>query len=503
MTTQNPANYFSLGQKIGLFLGPALFFILINLPTISPLTQDAQIVIAVMLWMLSWWISEAVQLPVAALLPIILFPVMGVLDIKATTTAYGNPIIFLFMGGFMIALALEKWRLHLRIALSIVSLTGTNANGIILGFMLATAALSMWISNTATTVMMLPIASSVITLLAQKASVENTAKMTNFSLCMMLGIAYAANVGGIATIIGTPPNVVLASIIKDQYHYDISFATWLAVGLPFTMLMLAVMYVILVRLIYPNHLGQFEGSDQLIQQELKKLGKISKPEVLTLIVFGTTALLWIFRSYLQKIFPGLILNDTIIAMMGTVILFICPINFQKGEFVLQWQDTRKLPWGILLLFGGGLSLANALAEVGLISLIGKSVASNVGLGFLMIGSVLIAISLFLTEVMSNVALVVIIVPVIAGISIGLGQNPLWICIPATMATSCAFMLPMSTPPNAIVFASGHIKVAQMFKAGVMLNILAILLLILFTQFWIPYVFEIVEGVVPEWAVGNG
>lgn len=500
MSGDTSPRYFSSVQKAGLFLGPLLFMLLIHLPAFPPLSEKAQVVLAVMLWMLIWWISEATQLSVTALLPIILFPMTGVLDLDQTTGAYGNKIIFLFMGGFMIALALEKWQLHLRIALSIVRLTGTNADGIIFGFMLATGALSMWISNTATTVMMLPIASSVITLLVKENLEYTPRQLANFSLCMMLGIAYAANIGGIATLVGTPPNTVLVSIIEDRYGYDISFADWAAVGFPFSLMMLLLMYWVLVKIVYPNRMGHFKGSEELIQKELDKLGKLSKGERLTLMIFTGTALLWILHSYLEIIFPWLILDDTIIAIVGTIALFICPVDFKKGEFVLRWEDTQRLPWGILLLFGGGLALANALDEVGLVRLIGEVVAQNNNLGFFTINVILIALSLFLTEIMSNVALVTIIIPLVAGISVSLGENPLWACIPVTMAASCAFMLPMSTPPNAIVFASGHITVAQMAKAGFVLNLISIGLLVILAQFWIPYIFEIVPGVVPEWGV---
>ncbi len=487
----------SFSRQVGLGLGPLLFFITLTLPTLEPLRPEAQQVIAVVLWMLTWWISEAVELPVTALIPIVLFPVLGVLDVAETTASYANKIIFLFMGGFMIALALEKWNLHLRIALNIVRLTGTHANGIVLGFMLATAALSMWISNTATTVMMLPIATSVISLLSQKTAM-NPAGLANFALTMMLGVAYAANVGGIATIIGTPPNTVMASVIFETYGYEISFARWLAVGLPFTLVMLLIIYWTLVKWVYPNRLGQITGSKQLIQAEIRKLGPMSRAEKIVLVLFITTALLWILRSYLNQLLPGLGLDDTVIAILATIALFIAPVHFSKGVFVLEWGDTRRLPWGILLLFGGGLSVANALNETGIIRLIGESVASNQALSIYLVAAVLTIIGLFMTEVMSNVALVAVITPVVAGIAVSLGQHPLWIAVPVTMASSCAFMLPMSTPPNAIVFASGHVKVAQMVKAGVILNVVSILLLILLTQTLLPYVFGMKLDTLPDW-----
>ncbi|MEO1654014.1 MAG: DASS family sodium-coupled anion symporter [Bacteroidota bacterium] len=498
MNSQKSSEGNKFWQLIRILIGPVLFFVLLVFPPFPQLDLPAQKTIAVVAWMLFWWISEAVEIPVTALLPLVLFPILGVQVIGKVSQAYANPIIFLFMGGFMMALALEKWKLHLRIALSIIRLTGNNANGIILGFMLATATLSMWISNTATAVMMLPIASSVISLLGQSKDISQKG-LRAFSLCLMLGIAYSANIGGVATLIGTPPNVVLASILQDSYGYEISFARWMSFGLPFSAVFLLITFLILTRILYPNCLGKFEGSETLIAQELDKLGKVSRGEAITLMLFLTTAFLWITRSYINTALPYLKLSDAQIAMMASISLFVIPVNARQGIYLLRWQDTEKLPWGILLLFGGGISLAGALHQVGLIDLIAGGVANSQHWSFFFISSALIFIALFLTEVMSNVALVTVIIPVIAGLAIALGQNPLWICIPVTMASSCAFMLPMSTPPNAIVFASGHIKVAQMVKAGIILNLIAIISLILLTQWALPGVFGIEYGQVPAWA----
>lgn len=470
-----------LGKKLGLFLGPILFIIILLSPVPNALTPEAWKVIALAVLMLVWWVTEAVPLAVTSLLPIICLPLLGVLGRKAAAAPYANPVVFLFMGGFMIALAMERWNLHRRIALNIVRITGTNANGIILGFMLATAALSMWISNTATTVMMLPIALSVIDLL--KSSNENLPKkgVRHFALALMLGIAYSANIGGTATIIGTPPNVVFSGFIRETYDLEVSFATWMAFGVPFAILLIGLTYLFIVKWLYPNQLGDFEGAQELIEKEVHALGKISNAEKKVLIVFVSTALLWMFRSRIVKLIPALPLNDEGIALVATVALFVIPLDFKNGRFLMEWKDTAKLPWGILLLFGGGLSLANALAETGLIDLIGAQFKGldNVGL-LVMLG--LTAVSLFLTEIMSNVALVTIFLPVVGAIAVGMGMDPLLICIPVTLAASCAFMLPMSTPPNAIVFASGHLKVAEMVRAGIVLNIISILFIAILAHY---------------------
>lgn len=470
-----------LGKKLGLFLGPILFIIILLSPVPNALTPEAWKVIALAVLMLVWWVTEAVPLAVTSLMPIICLPLLGVLGRKAAAAPYANPVVFLFMGGFMIALAMERWNLHRRIALNIVRITGTNANGIILGFMLATAALSMWISNTATTVMMLPIALSVIDLL--KSSNENLPKkgVRHFALALMLGIAYSANIGGTATIIGTPPNVVFSGFIRETYDLEVSFATWMAFGVPFAILLIGLTYLFIVKWLYPNQLGDFEGAQELIEKEVHALGKISNAEKKVLIVFVSTALLWMFRSRIVKLIPALPLNDEGIALVATVALFVIPLDFKNGRFLMEWKDTAKLPWGILLLFGGGLSLANALAETGLIDLIGAQFKGLDHVGLLvMLG--LTAVSLFLTEIMSNVALVTIFLPVVGAIAVGMGMDPLLICIPVTLAASCAFMLPMSTPPNAIVFASGHLKVAEMVRAGIVLNIISILFIAILAHY---------------------
>lgn len=478
----------SVIKKIGLIVGPILFLLIYNLPT--PLvTLEADKVIAIAIWMITWWITEAVSISVTALIPLTFFPFLGIMDMKTTAANYGSPIVFLFFGGFVIALALEKVQLHRRIALNIIKLTGTSPNRVILGFMLATALLSMWISNTATTVVMLPIALSVIRLLINDED-GFTKKDKNFALSIMLGIAFAANVGGIATIIGTPPNTVMAGFLENEYDIKISFLNWMMLGVPFSLLMLGIIYLVLVKWIYPNHLPEMDDSKTLIQNELQQLGKINSTEIKVLIIFFSAISLWIIRSfinpYLQNI--GLELSDAGISMMAAFALFAIPFQFNKGEFALDWKDTEKLPWGILILFGGGLALAGALAQVGIIDLIGNIIAQNQNLSIITVTAVLILVLLFMTELMSNVALVAIFAPVVAGIALGLDAEMLHLLIPITMASSCAFMLPMATPPNAIVFASGYIKVHEMAKVGVILNLIAVTILILMAKFVIPLVF---------------
>ncbi|MDP5106612.1 MAG: DASS family sodium-coupled anion symporter [Polaribacter sp.] len=472
-------------KKIGLLLGPILFFTVLNLPFLI-VSEKADAVIAVALWMVIWWITETVNIAVTALLPLILFPLLNVMKIDDVGASYGSPIIFLFFGGFVLALALEKVNLHKRIALNIVKLTGTTPNKVVLGFMIATAFMSMWISNTASTVVMLPIAISVIKLLIDDKD-GFTKGDKNFALSIMLGIAFGANAGGIATVIGTPPNSVLIGLLENQYNIHISFLTWMSFGLPFSIIMIVAVYFVLVKLMFPSKGILFSSSANLIHEEVEKLGKITKEEKRVLLIFGITVFLWVTRTIINSIFPDLKLSDTIISLMGAVSLFAIPMNFHKRNFVLKWKDTEKLAWGILLLFGGGLALANAMDSSGLVSLITDTIAAS-NLNVLITVSLLITLMLFMTELMSNVALISVSAPVVAGIAVGLNIPILNLLIPVTIASSCAFMLPMATPPNAIVFASGYVKVNQMVKAGIILNLIAVGLLILYYQFVIPMFF---------------
>ncbi|MBT8234069.1 MAG: DASS family sodium-coupled anion symporter [Saprospiraceae bacterium] len=476
---------FSKYKKVGLLLGPLLFILLQVLPPFI-INEEVQNVISVAAWMIVWWLTEPVSISVTALIPLVLFPLFGIMDIKETSGNYGSHIVYLFFGGFVMALALEKVNLHKRIALNIIKRTGTSPDRVVLGFMLATALLSMWISNTASTVVMLPIAIQVINLLIHDQD-GFTEKDQNFALSIMLAIAFSANIGGTATLIGTPPNVVLTGIIENEYGIQISFVNWMVMGIPFALMMLAVCFFVVVKWIYPSHLKALNNADEIIDKAISDLGPINKKEAIVLIVFSITILLWILRAQLNNWF-GLSLSDTGISMMAALALFTITHDFNKGGFILDWKDTEKLPWGILILFGGGLALASGLSKVGFIDLIGQSIASNQNLSIIMIISLLILVMLFMTELVSNVALVAIFVPVVAAIAIGLNVPVLHVCVPVTLASSCAFMLPMATPPNAIVFASGYIKVYQMAKVGFILNIIAVALLILYSKFVIQHFF---------------
>ena len=474
-----------MGKQIGLLLGPS-FFILLQFLTLDGLSSQAITVIALAAWMICWWITEAVSISVTALLPLVVFPLFDIMSINEVGANYGSSIVFLFFGGFVLALALEKVNLHKRIALTIIHKTGTTPNRVILGFMIATAFMSMWISNTASTVVMLPIALSVIQLLVQSDGVF-TKEERHFSLSVMLGIAFSANAGGIATVIGTPPNSVLIGLLENEYNMEISFLKWMIIGLPFSVTMIGIIYFVLTRWMFPNKGIEFASSNALIAEKLSDLGPTSPQEKHVLRIFTITVFLWVFRTLINSFFPSLGLSDTMISVGCAIALFSIPHQFKKGVFILKWEDTSRLPWGILILFGGGLALAKGMSTTGIVALITDGIA-NANLNVLFTVSLLILLMLFMTELMSNVALVAVLAPVVAGIAIGLEIPLLYLLIPVTMASSCAFMLPMATPPNAIVFASGYVKVAQMARVGIFINLIAVALLILMYRFVIPLVF---------------
>ncbi|WP_298322711.1 DASS family sodium-coupled anion symporter [uncultured Dokdonia sp.] len=477
---------FTLSRKVGFIIGPLLCILLLAAPVelINPAIDK---VIAVAAWMIIWWVTEAVSISVTALIPLALFPLLGIGDIKEVASNYANPIVYLFFGGFVIALALEKVNLHKRIALSILKITGTKANGIILGFMIATGLMSMWISNTASTVVMLPIAVSVIQLLIDDED-GFTKNDRNFALSIMLGIAFGANIGGMATLIGTPPNSVMLAFLNESYNIDIGFFQWMKMGVPFSIILMIITYFMITRVFYKNNLGNIGKSGNIIQTELDKLGPVSKGEKVVLAIFLITAISWMLRSYLNQLLPEITLTDTTISVIAALLMFIVPINYKDGKFPLAWEDSSRLPWGILILFGGGLALASGLAQSGFIDMIGSYISQQEDWSMWVVTAVLIFLMLFMTELMSNVALVTILVPLVVGIAIGMDVPILQMVIPVTLASSCAFMLPMATPPNAIVFASGHVRVDQMARVGVVLNLISVGLLFALAYYVVPVLF---------------
>jgi len=467
---------------IKLLSGPFLFSLILLLGDYES-TQIRMIAIAA--WMLLWWITAAIPIGVTALLPIVLFPILEILNLRETTANYANPVIYLFFGGFVLGLAIEKWELHRRIALNIMKWAGEKPSRIILGGMLATSLLSMWISNTATTVMMLPIGMSVVMLLKDKFEDDSSSK--NFALTLMLGIAYAANIGGVTTIIGTPPNLVLAGIVEESGLESIGFANWLFFAFPLVVILFAGVYTVNTRIIYPVKIQELPGIKGLISNELTKLGNLQRGEKRVLIVMLVTALLWIFRSQITKIDALSAVSDTGIAIAASIALFMIPSGTAQKP-LLEWKDTQRLPWDILLLFGGGISLAKGLEVTDIVGLLGAWISANTIAAPLIIILVVCGFSVFLTEIMSNVALVAVFIPVSFVIAQFFGLDELQLAIPLTIGASCAFMFPISTPPNAIVFSSGYIKMSEMARSGVLLNLISILVISVYCYFMQGYFF---------------
>lgn len=486
--------YFGLRHKIGLALGPLWLVVVLAVPAPEGLSEPGWFAAGIALLMATWWISEAVPIPVTALLPLVLFPLFGVGTIRETSEPYANPLIFLFLGGFMIALAMERWGLHKRIALNIIKRVGTSPLGLVGGFMIASAFLSMWVSNTATTLMMLPVGLSVISVFDERVEGQDRAR---FSLLILLGIAYAANIGGMGTLIGTPPNAFLAGFIEEQFGLTITFSRWLLVGLPIVVVGLPLTYFALTRIIYPVSVREFPGSRTIIARELTAMGRMTLGERYVAWVFAVTALLWIARPLVARVIPGI--SDAGIAMAGGLVLFVLPIDFKRGIFAQNWETTKRLPWGTLILIGGGLSLAAAFTRTELSTWIGESLGILEFMPVILVLLAVTAVIVFLTELTSNVATTAAFLPALAALAVGIGQNPLLLAIPAVLGASCAFMLPVATPPNAIVYGSGRISVPQMARAGIVLNLLFMLLITTAGYILLQWAFSIEMGVIPDWA----
>lgn len=474
----------------GLILGPVVFLFLASLAPPNGLSPAGWNTAAIAAWMAIWWMTEALPLGITSLLPLVLFPLSGVAPIRAAAAPYANPLIFLFLGGFLLALALQRWGLHRRIALAVLSRSGTQPHAVIGTFMLVTAALSMWVSNTATTAMMVPLALSVL------AVMEETRH--TFAKALLLGIAYGASIGGVATLVGTPPNALLAGFMAETYRAEIGFAQWMIIGLPVSLTMLALTWWLLTRVLFKLPPAETAGADALADARAA-LPPISRAEKLTAVVFAATALAWLFRPLLIKVFPGLGLSDSGIAMMAAVLLFAVPVSLSRAEFLMNWEWARKTPWDILLLFGGGLSLAAAIQKTGLAPWIGDQMGALEGWPILMILLAVVTLIVFLTEITSNTATAAAFLPVVAALAISLGENPLLFAVPAVLGASCAFMMPVATPPNAIVFGSERLSIMDMAGAGFWVNIVGIVVITTAAYALLGIAFGVGIGILPDWA----
>ena len=473
-------------KKIGFILGPLTFITLMLIGPFEGLSHSAHSILSSTLWIAIWWITETIPIAATALIPIVLFPLSGGLDLSATTASYGHKFVFLYLGGFLIAIGIEKWNLHKRIAINIISFIGVDARRVILGFMLATAFLSMWISNTATSVMMLPIGIAIIKQLNENKT---------FGKALMLGIAYSASIGGVATLIGTPPNLVLAGVVSEIYGYEITFSQWFLFGFPISIMLLFFCWIYLTRVAYKFKSKCFLGGNTEIKRLKKELGPISYEEKLVGIIFTLAGLCWISRSFfLQKILPSL--DDTIIAICFGLLLFILPSK-QKATALLSWKDTINLPWGIIILFGGGMALAKAFEISGLALWLGELMTSFSVLPLFLLILLLIAAVNFLTEITSNLATTAMLLPVLAPLALEINIHPFGLMVGAAVAASCAFMLPVATPPNAVVFGSGYLKIQDMVARGVIMNIFSIILITLIVYIILPIVWGIELSYFPD------
>ena len=481
----------SITKRIGIILGPLLFVLTIYFFNPEDLSKEGIAVLATALWVAVWWITEAVPIATAALLPIVLFPISGGLSLSETTASYGHKFVFLYLGGFMIAIAIEKWNLHKRIALSIINAIGTNIQRIILGFMVATGFISMWISNTATAVMMLPIGMAIVTQLNDNPNTKANENLI-FGKALMLGIAYSASIGGIATLIGTPPNLVLAGVVQETYGYEITFSQWFIFGLPIAILLLFLCWWYLTRIAFKFPEKKFPGGREEINKQLVALGRISYEEKAVALRFFITAFGWVTHSFLlKKWIPQL--DDTIIAVFFSILLFVIPSS-KKNKMILQWEDTIKLPWGIILLFGGGMALASGFERSGLAHWIGSQMHSFQEFPTILFIFLLIAVVNFLTEITSNLATTAMLLPVLAPMAISMDMHPFVLMVATAVAASCAFMLPVATPPNAVVFGSGYLQIPDMVKKGIVMNIISIGLLSAFVYWILPLLWNLtIEG----------
>ncbi len=502
-------------HRLGLFLAIPLFLFFLLFPisgTIEPIAQRTLAVAFLMAWL---WITEALPIPATSLIPIVAFPLLKIMNTKTVVQSYGDSNIFLFMGGFFLAMSMQKWGLHRRVALHIIKFIGMGPRKIILGFMLATAFLSMWISNTATTMMMYPIGLAVILQLTSLKTQENellSEKVkTSFQLALMLGIAYAASIGGIGTKIGTPPNIVFAAAVNSLFPDapEIGFLQWMKVGLPLVAVFIPLTWLYLTRIAQPIKINKFSGGREVIENELKKLPKMSRGERSVLIIFTLTAFAWIFRKNIELgtfTVPGWsnmlgvenLVNDATVAILAAIVLFAFPVSLKEKSFLLDWEWAIKIPWGILLLFGGGIALASGFKVSGLAAWVGQNLSLFSHVPLIVMIFITCIMLTFLTEVTSNTATSTIFMPILAATAIAIGIHPFVLMIPATISASCAFMLPVATPPNAIIFGSGFVSIPQMAKNGVGLNFIGVFIVTLITYLIAIPAFGIVLRSLPSW-----
>ncbi len=474
-------------RKTGLVIGILLFLIPLVVPAPIGMSLTAWHTAGIALLLAAWWATEVLPIPITSLLPLLLFPALGVMTMADSAAPYARPTIFLLLGGFIIATALARWNLHRRLALNILARVGDNPSAIIGGFMAATALMSMWISNTASAIMMIPIALS----LAREIVRDKSAKHQGFVLCLVLGIAYSASIGGLGTPIGTPPNLFVVGFMRDTYNIEISFLTWMMFGVPTVIAMVPVAWFVLTKWAYPFNLSDAPVAQEMIADELKAMGSISTPEKRVALIFALIAAAWILRVPIQvnlAIMPWL--NDAMIAVGGAVLLFMIPsgCSNEKGTALLDWDSADKIPWGVLLLFGGGLSLAAAVKASGLAVWLGEAMSGLGAMPLILIILCLVALVIFLTELTSNTATTATLLPVLGALAATTGIDPMMLFAPVALAASCAFMLPVATAPNAVIYSTGEVTIPQMANAGFRLNLIGVIVVTLLAYGLLPLIF---------------
>ncbi|PIC69222.1 anion transporter [Sporosarcina sp. P16b] len=488
---------YSTVQLVGLILGPLLFIIMMFFLSPEGMNPEAKSVLAVTLWVATWWITEAIPIPVTSLLPIFLLPVTGAMEADVVTSSYGNDIIYLFLGGFFIATAMEKWNLHKRLALAIIAFIGTGTQRILLGFMTATAFLSMWVSNTAAVMMMIPMGLAITAQVA--AALKGTPEekeLPKFEKALIFGIGYAGTIGGLGTLIGTPPNIILAAQVKELFDVEISFAGWMLVAVPIVIVLLFSTWIYLGRFAFKMNIKGLPGGKEVITEERKALGKTSFEEKAVSAVFAFAAFMWITREFLwMNILPGL--KDGMIAVVAAALLFAIPTSKKIGKRILAWEDSKEIPWGVLLLFGGGLAIAAGFRETGLSEWIGSQLTALEGFHMFAIIAASSLLVLALTEFTSNTATATMILPVLAALALSMHIHPFALMVPAAMAANCAFMLPVGTPPNAIIFGTNKLRLGEMVRVGFIINVFVLILIVLAAYFLLPLFWGIDLQVVPE------
>jgi sodium-dependent dicarboxylate transporter 2/3/5 len=476
-------------QIVGRILGPTIFVLmLVTAQTQQVMNPEAWRAAAVGLWMAVWWATEAIPVPATAFLPLVLFEPLSIATLRDAAAPYANPIIFLFLGGFIMALAVERWNLHRRIALAILDRAGTDGRRLIGGFMFVCAMLSMWMTNTSTTMMLLPIVLSVVAVIRDHVPDLSRKAQADFQIAMLLGLAYAASIGGLATLVGTPPNALLIGYMAENYGIEISFARWMLVGVPVTVLLLPAAWLLLTRYLYPVNIPANDAVHKHLHGLRKALGPMTTPERRVAIVFGTVIFGWMFRAPLSDLLGVSGVSDPGIVIAAALVLFLLPSGDDAEPQLMTWPDVLRLPWGVLILFGGGLSLAAAVSNTGLALWLGESLAPLNAIGTVALIVAAVTLVIFLTELTSNLATTATLLPVVGAIALQAGMPPLLLTVPITIAASCAFMLPVATPPNAIVFATGKISIPQMARAGLFLNLLCIVMISIIAMFVVPEVF---------------